>query len=82
LALDEGEWYREQFSTLVPIYETIYTVAAWSSETSLSYNITTWRHNPDHNNLNLHRRENLKTPYNSEKLNNPRRIRTLITKCR
>jgi hypothetical protein len=31
------------------------------SETSASYRKTTWRHNPQDLNLNLHLRENLKT---------------------
>jgi hypothetical protein len=33
--------------------------AAWSSETSVSYHITTWRHNPKNLDPNLHRRENV-----------------------
>jgi hypothetical protein len=34
--------------------------AARSSETSVSYHITTRRHNPEDRDLNPHRRENLK----------------------
>jgi hypothetical protein len=33
--------------------------AVRSSETSVSYHITTWHHNPEDRDLNLHRRENL-----------------------
>jgi hypothetical protein len=38
--------------------------AARSSETLVSYHITTWRHNPEDLDLNLHRRENLKSHRN------------------
>jgi len=37
--------------------------AATSSETSVSYHITTWRHNPEYIDLNPHRRENLSNRY-------------------
>jgi hypothetical protein len=35
--------------------------AAWTSETSVSYYNTTWRHDPEDPDLNHHRRESLKT---------------------
>jgi hypothetical protein len=35
--------------------------AVWTSETMVSYHITTWRHNQKDLDLNFHRRENLKT---------------------
>jgi hypothetical protein len=35
---------------------------AWSSETVVSYHITTWIHNPENHNLNLHCCENPKSP--------------------
>jgi hypothetical protein len=34
--------------------------AARSSETSVTYHTTTWRHNPEDMRLNVHRRENVK----------------------
>jgi hypothetical protein len=38
----------------------IKTEAEKFSETSVSYRNTTWRHNPEHFDLNFHRHENLK----------------------
>jgi len=35
--------------------------AARSSETSVSYHNTKWHHNPEDRDLNLHRRENVKS---------------------
>jgi hypothetical protein len=35
--------------------------AAWTSETLVYYHNTTGRHNPEELDLNLHRRENLKS---------------------
>jgi hypothetical protein len=40
---------------------TLKTEAAWASETFVSYHITIWRQNLEGYDLNLHRRENLKS---------------------
>jgi hypothetical protein len=63
--------HRDNFTLNIPVV-VLYVVtpayifrmkmeAARTSETTTSYHITTWPHNPEDHNLRLHRRENLKS---------------------
>jgi hypothetical protein len=42
--------------------------AARTSETLVNFYQTTWRYNPEDNHLRIHRRENLKSYYNTQGL--------------